>query len=120
MPTILVIEDIPDNAALARRVLNAYGYSVLEAADAASGLDMALEQHPDLILLDLGLPDADGQTVAGVLRGTPETQNIPIVVFTAWPEETARQMVRAYGCNGFIRKPLSVIDFAQAIASYLS
>lgn len=119
MPTILVIEDLPDNAALARRVLNAYGYSVLEADTAASGLDMAMTHKPDLILLDLGLPDADGQTIVGLIRQHPDMERVPIIVFTAWPEETARHMVQAYGCDGYIRKPLSVVDFAQAIARYI-
>lgn len=119
MPTILVIEDTPDNATLARRVLQSYGYTVLEAADAASGLDLAMSQQPDLILLDLGLPDADGQTVAGILRRAPMLRDTPIVVFTAWPEETARQMVTAYGCNGYIRKPISVADFTHQIAHFL-
>ncbi len=119
MPTILVIEDMPDNAALARRVLTAYGYSVLEAADAATGIALATSAHPDLILLDLGLPDADGQTVAGVLRRQPDLCDTPIIVFTAWPEETARLMVTAYGCDGYIRKPLSVSEFTAQIAKFV-
>ncbi len=119
MPTILVIEDMPDNATLARRVLHSYGYTVLEAADAVTGLDLAMSQQPDLILLDLGLPDADGQTVAGILRRSPTLRDTPIVVFTAWPEETARQMVTAYGCNGYIRKPISIADFTHQIAHFL-
>ncbi len=119
MPTILVIEDMPDNAALARRVLVAYGYSVLEAPDAATGIDLATSQHPDLILLDLGLPDADGQTVAGILRRDPSLCATPIIVFTAWPEESAREMVTAYGCDGYIRKPLSIGEFTAQIAQFV-
>ncbi|MBP8250891.1 MAG: response regulator [Herpetosiphon sp.] len=119
MSTILVIEDLPDNALLARRVLSAYGHEVIEANTAESGLDMAITHKPDLILLDLGLPDADGQTIVGIIRQYPDIADVPIIVFTAWPEETARQMVEAYGCNGYIRKPLSVVDLTQTIAQHI-
>jgi two-component system, cell cycle response regulator DivK len=119
MPKVLVVEDDEDSANLAQRVLAAKGYNVLQAADAESGLLMAVAQKPDVILLDLGLPDADGQTLVGWLRRVPELAQTPIVACTAWPEETARQMVEAYGCDGYIRKPISVAKFAEQIGSYL-
>jgi len=120
MTTILIIEDIPDNAELTRKVLASAGYQTLHAPDAETGLQLAQDQHPDLILLDLGLPDYDGQTLAGWLRADPQTAAITIVVFTAWPEETARQMAVTYGCQGYIAKPiLRVSDFLAKIASFL-
>jgi two-component system, cell cycle response regulator DivK len=120
MKKILIVEDIPDNAELARRVLAAGGYQVMHAADAETGLKMALSQKPDLILLDLGLPDYDGQTLAGWLRERPETARTPIVALTAWPEETARQMAESYGCNGYIPKPITKVnDFLAKIATFL-
>jgi two-component system cell cycle response regulator DivK len=120
MKKILVVEDIPDNAELTRKMLVSAGYEVIHAGDAETGLEMALSQSPDLILLDLGLPDYDGQTLAGWLRDSPGTAQTPIVAFTAWPEETARQMAESYGCNGYIAKPvIKVNDFITRIASYL-
>ncbi len=120
MKKILVVEDLPDNAELACRMLMAGGYLVVHAADAETGLEMALSQQPDLILLDLGLPDYDGQTLAGWLRERPETEKVPIVALTAWPEETARQMAESYGCNGFIPKPITKVnDFLSKIAGFL-
>src|SRR5262245_2686540 len=119
MPTILVIEDIPDNAELARRVLTSRGYSVLQAPDAETGLQMAVENRPDLILVDLGLPDADGQTLVGWMRRVPELSRTPIIACTAWPEETARRMVEAYGCDGYIRKPIRVATFADEVGAFL-
>ena len=116
---VLVIEDMPDNAELARKVLTARGYEVILAYDAESGLKTAIEQHPDIILLDLGLPDYDGQTLAGWLRDEPSLTKIPIVAVTAWPPETARQMVESYGCNGCISKPIDVANFADQIAAFL-
>ncbi len=117
--TILIIEDNPKNAALMRRVLEKHSYAVLLAEDGETGLKVALAERPDLILLDLGLPDVDGQTVAGWLKqgdGLPDT---PLVVVTAWPSETARQMVSAYGCEGYIPKPIDTREFPHQIASYL-
>lgn len=119
MPKILVVEDIPDNAELVQRVLQAKGYEVIWAADAENGLQTALEILPDLILLDLGLPDADGQTLVGWMRRFPELKDTPIVACTAWPEETARKMVEAYGCNGYIAKPINTRLLPEQIASYL-
>jgi two-component system cell cycle response regulator DivK len=119
MPRILVIEDNPDSAELEKRVLAAKGYEVLEAPDAETGLQLAVDQHPDAIVLDLGLPDADGQTLVGWMRRVPALAHIPIIACTAWPEETARKMVEAYGCDGYIRKPISVATFAEQIAAYL-
>lgn len=120
MPTILVVEDNPDNAELARRVLAARGFVVRHAADAETGLQMAADEPPDLILLDLGLPDADGQTLLNWLRRLPALAGVPIVACTAWPEETAQKMVAAYGCNGYIPKPINVARFADQITAFLT
>ena len=120
MTKILIIEDIADNAELVRRILSARGYEVFHALDAETGLQMALSQIPDLILLDLGLPDHDGLTLAGWLRAEPSLNKVPIVAYTAWPPETARQMAETYGCNGYIGKPIgSVKEFAANIESFL-
>lgn len=121
MKKILVVEDIPDNAELVRRILSARGYEVFHASDAETGLEMAVAQQPDLILLDLGLPDHDGLTLAGWLRAEPALGQVPIIAYTAWPPDTAKQMAETYGCNGFIAKPIgSVKEFAEKIESYLS
>ena len=120
MAKILVIEDVPDSAELVRRVLTPIGYVIIHASDAGTGLKMALAEIPDLILLDLGLPDYDGQTLAGFLRAERVLDNTLIVALTAWPEETAKQMVESYGCNGYISKPIvKVKEFVAQINSYL-
>lgn len=119
MTVVLVVEDNPDNAELARRVLSARGFEVRHAPDAESGLEMAVDRPPDLILLDLGLPDADGQTLVTWMRRLPALARVPIVACTAWPEETAQRMVAAYGCDGYIPKPINVARFADQIAGFL-
>jgi two-component system cell cycle response regulator DivK len=119
MANILVVEDIADNAELARRVLTANGHNVLVATDASTGLDMAIAYKPDAIVLDLGLPDADGQTLIGWLRRVPALAKTPIIACSAWPEETARKLVAAYKCDGFIPKPIKVATFATQVSQYL-
>lgn len=120
MTKILIVEDIPDNAELVRRIMSARGYEVFHAMDAESGLEMALATQPNLILLDLGLPDHDGLTLAGWLRAEPSMSEVPIVAYTAWPPETAKEMAATYGCNGYIGKPIgSVKDFAREIEAFL-
>ena len=121
MTKILIVEDIPDNAELVRRILSARGYEVFHAADAETGLQMALDQVPELILLDLGLPDHDGLTLAGWIRAEPSLNSIPLIAYTAWPADTAREMAKTYGCNGYIGKPIgSVKEFAEKVESFLN
>lgn len=120
MTKILLVEDIPDNVELVRKALSGRGYEIVHAPDAETGLSLALEHVPDLILLDLGLPDYDGQTLAGWLRAEPVLDSTPIVAVTAWPEETAKKMVESYGFDGYICKPIiKVSEFLAKVDSYL-
>lgn len=117
---VLVVEDNKQNALLMRRVLEARNYQVIHADDGESGLKAAIEEIPDLILVDLGLPDIDGQTLVAFLKRTPELKDVPIIAVTAWPEDTAREMARAYGCDGFISKPINTRTFPDQIAEFIS
>ena len=120
MTKILIIDDVPDNVELVTKILTARGYEVVHAANAESGYKIASQQRPDLILLDLGLPDYDGLTLAGQLREEPSFENLPILAFTAWPPDTARNMAESYGCTGFISKPIiKVNEFIAEIEKYL-
>jgi DNA-binding response OmpR family regulator len=119
VPSILVIDDNAEHRELVRRTLTARGYCVFLAPDAGTGLQLAIEQQPDLLVVDLGLPDVDGQTLIGHLKHMAAFANTPIIACTAWPEETARSMVEVYGCDGYISKPIRTADFANRIASYL-
>jgi DNA-binding response OmpR family regulator len=120
MTKILLIEDVPDNVTLVRKALSGRDYELIHAPDAETGLSLALEHIPDLILLDLGLPDYDGQTLAGWLRAESVLDATPIVAFTAWPEETAKTMVESYGFDGYICKPiLKVSEFVAKIDFHL-
>lgn len=118
MKIILLIEDNPYDARLIKQILK-QDYALLHAEDAAVGLQMASEQTPDLILLDMGLPDLDGQTVAALIRTTPGLESVPLIAVTAWPPDTARDMTDAYGFTGYISKPIDVQGFRAKIAEYL-
>ena len=120
MAKILIVEDVPDNAELVCRIMSARGFEVIHAVDAEAGLRTAVSQVPDLIILDLGLPDHDGLTLAGWLRAEPMLGKVPIIAYTAWPPETARHMAETYGCDGFIGKPIvNVKEFVEKIESFL-
>lgn len=119
MTTVLLIEDYPDNARLVIRTLEPHGYRVLHAPDAESGLRMALEEVPDLILLDLGLPDLEGETLAAIIKRKPELAHVPVIAVTAWPPDTAAEITKAYGCDGYISKPISPRAFPSQISAYL-
>ena len=117
-PIILLVEDLDDNATLVRKVLTARGYEVLWANTGEKGLEMVTENPPGLILLDLGLPDIDGQTLVRYFRNIPALKEVPIIVVTAWPEETAKTMVTAYGCNGYVGKPVDIHLLTDTVNEY--
>lgn len=120
MSKILLIEDIPDNVELVHRALSRTDYEISYANDAENGMAMALKIIPDLILLDLGLPDYDGQTLAGWLRQEEVLNKTKIVVMSAWPEEAIRQVVESYKCDGYITKPIvKLSDFISQVGSFL-
>ncbi|MCA9916847.1 MAG: response regulator [Anaerolineales bacterium] len=118
MKTILQIEDNHANRLLVERVLEPHNYRLLHAADGETGVTLAIEEKPDLILVDMGLPDVDGQTVVTLLKQIPEMEKIPIVAITAWPADKALQMAQQYGCDGCITKPINVKSFAQQVAEF--
>ena len=119
MAKILYIEDIQDNITLVEKIVKSRGHEFLFAKNAETGLELAFTSQPDLILLDLGLPDADGQTLSVWLKGNPTLASTPIIVLTAWPEEVVRQTVSAYNLNGYLCKPFALTDLVNMIDSVL-
>ena len=120
MARILYIEDIQDNITLVERIVTSRGHEFISANNAEKGLEMAFDLRPDLILLDLGLPDADGQTLSVWLRNDPTFESVPIIVLTAWPEEVARHTVEAYNLNGYLCKPFTLAQLVQTIDTALN
>ncbi len=118
--TILIIEDTPEHAELTRRVLAAWGYRVLTAVDGQSGLQAASERQPDLILLDLGLPDVNGENLLQDLRQVVGLETIPVLAVTAWPPGTSPEKVVAAGFSGYVTKPISYSVLGDQIAALLA
>jgi two-component system cell cycle response regulator DivK len=118
---VLYIEDNRDNRLLVRRILLASDFDIemLEAGSALEGIRIAREQKPDLILMDLSMPDVDGLTATRTLRAFPETQHIPIIAVTANVMQADKTRTLAAGCVGYIGKPIDVDKFPQEVLSYL-
>ena len=119
MATILYIEDNLANKILVERVLEAHSHNIIHAADGVSGIKLALESTPDLILIDMGLPDIDGQTVVTQLKQVATLKDVPMVALTAWPAEKAFETADRYGLAACILKPIDVKKFPQQIASII-
>lgn len=119
MSKILVIEDIVDSANLAKKILTRFGHEALIALTGEEALGLASTGDIDLVLLDLGLPDVDGQTLLGMLRRDYGMENTPIVVCTAWPADVAKNMMESYGFDDFISKPYKVNDFMDVINQHI-
>ncbi len=119
MSLIVVIEDNEQTARLAKKLLTRAGHTVTVAEDGELGLTTVFDNQPDLVLIDLGLPDIDGQTVVSLLRQRSNYDHMPIIAFTAWPQDTAHSMAEAYGCDGVITKPIDTRAFAQQIHDFM-
>jgi two-component system cell cycle response regulator DivK len=116
---ILYIEDNPENRLLVRRILEAEGYSVLEATDGPSGLESAARTRPDLILLDINLPEIDGYDLARRFRNTPGLQQVPILAITANVMQGDRERTLEAGCDGYIQKPIDVDRLPEQVRAAL-
>jgi two-component system, cell cycle response regulator DivK len=117
--TVLVVEDNPANMTLATFLLESVGYAVLSAIDAETGLTIAREQSPDLILMDIQLPGMDGLEATGILKADELTKSIPVIALTALAMKGDEERIRAAGCDGYIAKPLDYKRFLGAVAEQL-
>ena len=113
MATILYVEDNDDNMFIVHRRLTLAGFEVAVARDGRTGVDMAAELRPDLIVMDLELPVIDGWEATRRLRERPETRAIPIIALTAHAEARYRDEALAAGCDDFEEKP---VDFRALVA----
>jgi two-component system cell cycle response regulator DivK len=116
---ILYIEDNLENRLLMRRVLTAEGYVVEEAFDGNVGLQQAAESPPDLILIDINLPEIDGYEVTARLKQLPDLMGVPIIAVTANVMKGDREKTLAAGCDGYIQKPIDVDLLPSQIESFL-
>jgi CheY-like chemotaxis protein len=117
---ILVIEDTPANLALAEKLLRAAGHDVLTSDTGASGIAMARDRLPDLVLLDLGLPDMDGWQALRGIRAGEGGARLRVVAFTADAMVGDRERALAAGFDGYMSKPIDFATFAGTVEGFLA
>jgi len=117
-PLALIVDDNDKNRRLAQYVLRLGGFRTIEAATGGEGVSLAAEHAPDVILMDIRLPDADGTELAKRLKDDPQTAAIPIVAVTAFAMKGDREWFLAAGFDGYVEKPIDVGEFAAQVRSY--
>ena len=119
MATVLIVEDNVANMKLAKFVLESAGHTVVSATDAESGLTLAREGQPNLILMDIQLPGMDGLEATALLKADDATRAIPVIALTALAMKGDEERIRAAGCDGYIAKPLAYREFLATISAHL-
>ena len=119
MAKVLLIEDNASNMALAIFLLQSAGHTVLRASDAESGLMLARDELPELILMDIQLPGMDGLEATALLKQDRATHDIPVIALTALAMKGDEERIRAAGCYGYIAKPMRYREFLATVASQL-
>jgi len=117
--TVLIVEDNELNMKLFNDLLQAHGYETLQSKDGRAALEMARERHPDLILMDIQLPEISGLEVTRILKDDPLLKAIPVVAVTAYAMKGDEERIRQGGCDGYIAKPISVSGFLRTVAGFV-
>ena len=117
--TILVVEDHPEHREYVVRVFNALGYRTIPVSRAAEAVALARSERPDVILMDIMLPEGDGRAAARLLKDAPETAGIPILAVTALALAGEREKCLAAGCDGYLSKPFTPTQLREKIGQVL-
>ena len=116
---VLYVEDNIDNRMLVQRILQAEGYEFYGAGNAADGLTLAREHHPDLILVDINMPEVDGLSMTRELKADKTFSKTPVIAITANVMRGDRERTLAAGCDGYIQKPIDVDQLPRQIVRFL-
>jgi two-component system cell cycle response regulator DivK len=117
--TILYIEDDPNNRNLVRRVLESEGFKLVEAPSASTAMEYLKGNKPNLILMDINMPEMDGYALTAKIKSIPEYSQIPIVAITANVMRGDREKSLEAGCDGYIQKPIDIDILAQQVERFL-
>lgn len=117
--TVLIVEDNELNMKLFRDLLEAHGYDTLEARTGPEALECLETSHPDLILMDIQLPEISGLEVTKKIKNNPELADIPVIAVTAFAMKGDEERIRQGGCEDYIAKPISVVSFLEKVKRYL-
>lgn len=115
---ILYVEDNSQNMRLVRKMLSVAGYEMVEAPNGRTGLEVAEQEMPDIILMDINLPDIDGMEVARLLKANPRLAHIPVIALTANAMFGDRERFLAAGCDGYLAKPISKSELLNTVALF--
>ena len=118
--TILYVEDNPDNRMLVRRILLSEDYGLIEANNAFEALEVIKQRKPDLILMDINMPDMDGYTLTAKIKAMPGFERVPILALTANVMRGDRERTLEAGCDGYIQKPLDIDQLIKEIERFLA
>ena len=116
---ILVIEDTEDNRQIIRDLLSSVGYELIEATDGVSGVALAQKERPDLILMDIQLPEIDGYEATRRIRAIPELAKVPIIAVTSYALSGDEAKTREAGCDGYVAKPFSPRQLLAKVREFL-
>ena len=117
---ILIVEDQEDNRTILRDVLSTVGYELIEALNGEDGVRLAQSERPDLILMDIQLPEMDGYEATQQIKSIAELKTIPIIAVTSYALSGDEAKARAAGCDGYIAKPFSPRELLAKVRKYLS
>jgi two-component system cell cycle response regulator DivK len=117
---VLIVEDNDLNMKLFNDLLAANDYDTLQTKNGLEALDLARRHRPDLILMDIQLPEVSGLEVTKWIKGDDELRRIPIVAVTAFAMKGDEEKIREGGCEGYIAKPISVVSFLETVERFLS
>jgi len=118
--TILYVEDDPHNMRLICRILEQQGFRMVKAINGTEGVQMATQEKPDLILMDINLPDIDGLEATAQIKANPDLQSIPVIALTAHANYGDEERALAAGCDGYIAKPVSRRKLTKQITQHLN
>lgn len=117
--TVLIVEDNELNMKLFNDLLDAHGYKTLQTRDGMEALDMAREHRPNLILMDIQLPEVSGLEVTKWLKADDDLMGIPVVAVTAFAMKGDEEKIREGGCEAYISKPISVATFLDTVRKFI-
>jgi len=117
---ILYVEDNPDNRMLVRRILLSEDYGLLEATNAQEALELLKTNKPDLILMDINMPDMDGYTLTAKIKTTPGLERIPVLALTANVMRGDKEKTLEAGCDGYIQKPIDFDELLREVEKFLT
>jgi two-component system cell cycle response regulator DivK len=117
--TIMIVEDNEMNMKLFHDLLEAHGYQTVETRNGLEAVDLARTHKPDLILMDIQLPEVSGLDVAGWIKEDDDLRSIPIIAVTAFAMKGDEERIRKGGCEAYISKPISIGSFVETVKSYL-